>query len=430
MGEWELIRHLVLAGGLLFLFAFATAYEAAVQALSVSRLQELLRERGLEADRFLREIIENERCFRVSVAILSALCVGCFLLFSGSVWVWPKLQQGGWAWLKPTLVLLTIQAMIRGISARTGDVTVERLVFSMARAAWFLTVPIRPLARLIFAGQRLLARSLGYTVETGKEELEEEVIAAVEDGEIAGVVEETEGKMIRSILEFADSDVADIFTPRTEMVTIDVQAPVSEAISLAIREGHSRLPVHEGNRDNIIGIFYVREALRYWGQPQEKIPPLRQMLRKPLFVPETKKVSELLREMQHGHLHMAIVLDEYGGTAGLVTIEDLLEEIVGEIRDEFDHEETLPALQTIDRNTVIADAHAHVSEVNKIWGVELIPEDADYDTVAGFVLDTLGHIPTPGESFTAGELRVSVLEADERRVERVRIERMLAQEES
>jgi CBS domain containing-hemolysin-like protein len=192
-----------------------------------------------------------------------------------------------------------------------------------------------------------------------------------------------------------------------------------------MEKGYSRLPAYQGNRDNIVGIFYVRDALRHWRKPPEERPPLLELLRPSLFVPETKLISELLAEMRRGESHMAVVLDEYGGTAGLVTMEDVLEEIVGDIQDEFDAKaaDSDGKVRMVDDHTLVADGNAHVSEINKLLGDDVIPEDDDYETAAGFVLDNLGHIPKIGESFVYDEkLAVRVLQADERRVRRVRLQ--------
>ncbi len=174
-----------------------------------------------------------------------------------------------------------------------------------------------------------------------------------------------------------------------------------------------------------MGIFYVRDALRHWNKPPDERPPLADVLRPPLFVPETKLIPDLLAQMRGGESHMAVVLDEYGGTAGLVTMEDVLEEIVGDIQDEFDSREAGNdgRARKMDDHTVIADGHAHVSEINKMLGDDVIPEDDDYETAAGFVLDNLGHIPKIGESFVYdGKVGVRVLQADERRVRRIRFQ--------
>jgi CBS domain containing-hemolysin-like protein len=231
--------------------------------------------------------------------------------------------------------------------------------------------------------------------------------------------------MIEGIFEFKDSDVADIIIPRTEMTSVNADADLSDAIALAMEKGYSRLPAYRGNRDNIVGIFYVRDALRYWDRPAGERPKLADMLRPPLFVPETKPISELLAEMRRGQSHMAVVLDEYGGTSGLVTIEDVLEEIVGDIQDEFDAK-SVPSdgkVRRLDDGALIADGNTHVGEINKMLGEDLIPEDDDYETAAGFVLDNHGHIPKIGESFVFEEkLAVRVLQADERRVKRVRLQ--------
>lgn len=419
----DVIQHGFVTVAFVLFGGFAAAYEAAIQSFRVSRLEDLLEANGRTRDRFLNDILEETNAFRLAAAFSSALCNGGFILYAGWAWVAPYMQGGdlsatGWAHVG---YLLVAMMLLRGGSALAGDILAERLVLSMARPAWFLTFPLRPVTRLLLGAHRVVARGVGRDVGKSREDLEDEVIAAVSDGELKGVVEEEQREMIERVFELRDSDVADIFTPRTEMVTVEVGDGLEEAIRVSVESGHSRLPVHEGTRDNIIGIFYVRDALLHWDAGREKAPPLREMLRKPLFVPETKNVSELLQEMQRGKLHIAIVLDEYGGTAGLVTIEDVLEELVGEIHDEFDKEEIESSIRRISPHTIVAHGHEHVHSVNEALDKELLPEDDDYETLAGFVLDNLGHIPEPGETFLHAGWQFRILTADERRVGDVEI---------
>lgn len=426
------IQHGLAVVAFLLFGGFAGAYEAAIQSFRVSRLEDLLESNGRKRDRFLNDILEQTNAFRLAAAFASALCNGAFLLYAGGVWVVPHIEGGvlqGTGWAHMAYVLLALM-LLRGISALSGDILAEKLVLSMARPAWFLTLPLRPVTRLLLGAHRVVARGVGREVNKSREDLEDEVIAAVSDGELKGVVEEEQREMIERVFELRDSDVADIFTPRTEMVTVEVADGLEEAIRVSVESGHSRLPVHEGTRDNIIGIFYVRDALLHWNGGREKAPPLREMLRKPLFVPETKNVGELLQEMQRGKLHIAIVLDEYGGTAGLVTIEDVLEELVGEIHDEFDKEEIVSTIRRVNPHTIIAHAQEHVHSVNEALDNELLPEDDDYETLGGFVLDNLGHIPEAGEAFTHEGWRFRILSADERRVGEVEIRPVLESDDA
>lgn len=403
----------------------AGAYEAALQVFSVSRLDDLLAERNRPKGRVLNGIIDDAQVFRVAAAFVSALCYGGFLLIGAFCWVLPNLPgrntplEAHYGWLTGAGALLLAMAILRALSATTGELLAERMVARMAIPAWLITRPFYWLSRILFRIHRLVARGAGVSIEKTQEQLEDEVIAAVSDGELAGIVNEGQREMIERVFDFVHTDVADIFTPRTAMRSLEVDTPLNEAIASAIECGHSRLPVYEGTRDNILGVFHVRDVLSHWGA--ENPPTLRSLMRQPFFVPETKNVVDLLQQMQRGRLQFAIVLDEYGGTAGIVTIEDVLEEIVGDIHDEFDKPEDAQQLKVLSSGHLLADGQVHVSDINEALEENLLPEDDDYETVAGFVLDNLGHIPKVGEEFNFNHLRVKVVSADERRVRRVEI---------
>ena len=200
---------------------------------------------------------------------------------------------------------------------------------------------------------------------------------------------------------------------------VELCTPIEEAVELAVGCGHSRLPVFATDRDHVVGILYVKDLLQHWSQENRAGIEIESLMRPPFFVPETKHIGELLREFQTRKLHIAIVLDEYGGTAGLITIEDILEEIVGEIADE--HAPAPPDLvQTVGDSQVEVDARIHVDEINARLEVSL-PEDDGFETLGGFIVSHLGRIPAVGEEFDWANLRFTVIEADERRVHRLEI---------
>jgi CBS domain containing-hemolysin-like protein len=206
-------------------------------------------------------------------------------------------------------------------------------------------------------------------------------------------------------------------TPRTEIFGIHADASYEEARRAVVEGGHSRIPVYEESLDHIIGVLYVKDLLRYG--PGDAFD-VRKAMRTPPYVPLTKSLHDLLNEFRANKVQIAIVLDEYGGTAGLATIEDILEELVGEIDDEYDQPEPAP-MNWLDENTLEVDARVHVSEVNEALGVEL-PEDGDYETIGGFVFSTLGKIPARGEQFAHANLQISVLDAEPRKIRRLRLQ--------
>jgi magnesium and cobalt transporter len=251
--------------------------------------------------------------------------------------------------------------------------------------------------------------------ERDEEDAEQEVEAFIEVGEREGILEAAEGEMVRGIVDLGETRVREIMTPRTDLVALPSESPVSEARKVALREGHSRFPVYQGTIDNIVGVLHVRDLLRAWDEGWEDAP-VSGFARPAVFVPETRTVAELLAEMRAGS-HLALVVDEYGGLAGLVTIEDLLEEIVGDIRDEHDAEEA--DVQPQADGSAVVSGLAHVEELEELFHVEF--GEREFDTVGGLVTATLGRVPEVGESLEVHGLRIEVLEADPRRVFRVRI---------
>jgi CBS domain containing-hemolysin-like protein len=253
----------------------------------------------------------------------------------------------------------------------------------------------------------------------GEEAAKAEILQAAEEGAAEGAVGADEVEMIESVMEFGETRVGEIMTPRTDIFALPVETPWQEASGQIVAAGHTRVPVYEGDLDNIIGVLYAKDLLQFVARHEQV--PLRNIMRKPYFVPETKPLDDLLREFKRRKVHIAVVLDEYGGTAGIATIEDLLEEIVGEIADEYDREQP-QEMKRLNEKTVEIDARMHIDDLNDALQLSL-PEDEDYDTVAGFIFAQLGYIPQPGEKLDARGARFAVLAADERKITRLRVER-------
>ncbi len=248
---------------------------------------------------------------------------------------------------------------------------------------------------------------------------EDDIIELIEDVEEIGELEESQKDMLNNIFEFDDITASEIMTPRTDMISIEVNDPLSSAIESAIENGYSRLPVYEDDIDHIIGILYIKDLLSYVGKALPKTVNIRTFLRETHFVPDTKKCDELFDEMNEKHLQMAIVVDEYGGVAGIVTIEDLLESIVGNMQDEFDHEED--EVTRLDDDSFEVDGTLSIGELGELLNCEF-PE-GDYDTVAGFLLDLLGHIPDEDAETVIEyeDLTFTVQQMEDRRIEQVLI---------
>ena len=254
--------------------------------------------------------------------------------------------------------------------------------------------------------------------EENGEAAKQEILQAASDGHAEGAVDAGEVEMIESVMELDETQAAEIMTPRTDIIALPVEASFADACARITEAGHTRMPVYDADLDSIIGVLYAMDLLHHLG---DQLPPsLRELMRKPFFIPESKALDELLTEFKAGHHHIAVVLDEYGGTAGLITVEDILEEIVGEIADEYDKPEP-ESITRIDDRTVEIDGRVHVDDLNDALKLE-IPEDEDYDTVAGLVISELGRIPVANEDLLAYNARLTVLEADERKITRLRVE--------
>ena len=250
--------------------------------------------------------------------------------------------------------------------------------------------------------------------------MEEEILAAAADGEREGLIERGGKDMIESIISFYDAEAASVMTPRIAMVSMAADLTLPDGVRIATTCGHSRIPVFKGTEDNIVGILYVKDFLRHFGAPGWETRTIGDIVRKAYFVPENKKISALFQEFKTQRFHIAIVLDEYGGTAGLITIEDILEEIVGEIADEFEIQRAGTRLRRIDERTFEVDAAMRADDLEDALDIVLPGEDS-YETVAGFLYSLWGRIPRVGEAMAQGRLRFEVVEADERRVKTVRV---------
>ena len=263
----------------------------------------------------------------------------------------------------------------------------------------------------------LVRRLAGAPVRDAKafaDELEQEIFNVVEEGELHGVVDEGEKEMIESVIEMGDTRVEEIMTPRTDVVAMPVGSDLNAVLDTIRSQGHSRIPVYDETIDTILGVLYVKDLL---GRDDEKPFQLRAIMRKALFIPESKLVRDLLRDFQKQKVHMAVVLDEYGGTAGLVTIEDILEELVGELADEY--EAAAPAeVKRIDDRTYEVDARMRIDDLSDQLHITL-PDNQDYETIGGFVFSTLGKIPKVGERCEHANVGIQVLAAEPRRITRL-----------
>lgn len=294
----------------------------------------------------------------------------------------------------------------------------------------FLLPVIRPFLPLMaFAADpfhRLFDRSRRkeQELENGDEEEEQDagddIQALIDVGEAEGILEEEEGELIHSIIEFGDTSVNEVMTPRPDIVAVPATSTVREARDVMIESKYSRLPVYRDQIDNVEGLIYVRDLLEHWAEGDED-GPITSMVRDVYFIPETKPVAELLEEMQKAHVQLSMVIDEYGGVSGLVTVEDILEEIVGEIEDEDIGGEELEEIVEKDKGCYEVLGSTEIGKIERLFDMEI--EADDFTTIAGLVINESGKVPQPGEHLTFRGLEVEVLEADERRIGRLRVKR-------
>ena len=395
------------------------------------QLETYCRRRGTR-ESFGRILAEHDHA---ALAAESLQGIGCVLLLVGVVLYWlPSsgevadrktfqwLGSGGMTLLVSALVLLATLIWIPRAVVRVWSAPLIyhgwflwRLI---QRLLWPLTVGILVFDTVI---NRLAGRD--DDPEDEEEAFEDEIRTIVSAGLREGLLEEDAREMIEGVIELGDADVLDIMTPRSEINALDADLKWPEVLRFVVEVGRTRIPVFEKTLDNIIGILYVKDLFPELDKnPQGLQIPLSQLVRKPWFIPATKAVDELLREFLKTRNHMAIVVDEYRAVAGVVTIEDALEEIVGEIIDEHDKEEE-DEIQVVDEKTIDVLGRTHIDEINERFGWGLSESD-DYDTVGGLILHELGSIPTANEELKLDGLKMTVLEVSRRRVERIRLQQL------
>ncbi len=312
------------------------------------------------------------------------------------------------------LLLLTVQVTARALAMRHLETTAAHLGPWVRYAAVVLSPFIRLLSALEHAVLGGAQTATLDDVLVGDEGLQ----LLLQTGEEPGIIEVDEKEMIAGIIELGETVVREVMVPRIDVVAVPETIALPDALDLIITAGHSRIPVYRGTIDNVQGVLYAKDLLRPYREGRFDVP-IKELLRPAYFVPESKKIDELLRELQQSKVHMAIVVDEYGGTAGVVTIEDLLEEIVGDIQDEYDSED--PMVTRTTENEYSFDARISLDEVSKLVGVDLPTEESD--TLGGFIFSQLGRVPTAGSQVVFGPLTFEVQSISGRRIQKVRVVR-------
>lgn len=409
--------------GLLAASAFFSSVESAYFSLNRSILNRLGNTTDTRARRVLRlmqrprlllaSILTGNTIVNTAIAAVSALWA---IRIAGKLGLDSGLVVGIEVVLI-TLVILYFGELIPKLQALRNAEEWALNTSLVVRGVIWITFPISwPLAKLATH----LSRIFGVEQHRVMGMSEEEIRALVEVGHEHGVIEQEERQMIHSIFELGDTIVREVMVPRIDMAAVSSEATLEEILTIVTQYGHSRIPVYERKIDNIIGIVHVKDLLLAVQEPN--LFDLPKIVRKVYVVPEEKKIDDLLREFQKEKVHMAIVLDEYGGTAGLITLEDIIEEIVGEIQDEYDKEQPLSA--RIDERTVIASGRLSIYDLNQVIGHELVEESDAYDTVGGFVYSQLGVVPRRGDSFDFNGFTFKVEELIGRRISRIKVEKL------
>lgn len=297
----------------------------------------------------------------------------------------------------------------------------EKVSFAVVPVLLFVSKVTKPFVKILSLSTNAVVRLFGLDPNADEEEVtEEEIRMMVDVGQEKGVIEDVQKEMINNIFEFDDIDVADIMTHRTDMACVDEEDSLADIIKLSMDEGYSRIPVYEEDPDNVVGIVYIKDLLKYIGSSLPKTLKLKDVMRKAYYVPETKRCGALFAEMTEKHIQMAIVVDEYGGTAGLVTLEDIVEAIVGNIQDEYDNEDE--EISKINETTFTIDGVTDLEEVEGQLGIQF-PED-DFDTLGGFIISRLGFLPQDGDmnAVEFENIRFTVLNVEDRRIGKVKVE--------
>jgi putative hemolysin len=396
--------------------AFFAASEAAIVSINRIRARALVEKKIRGAQRLERLVDDRNR------TLTSVLIGSTFVLLAADSLatylfvIWGVPHAAVWSTVVMTVAILLFGEILpKTLAVGTGDRTALRLAPLLAAVKTVLA----PLTAAFLAITDRLVRLFGGHGAAGPYVTEDDIKTLVNVGVEQNVLEEQERELIHSIIEFGDTIVREVMTPRTEMVTVNVSSSPRRALDLVVAEGYSKLPVYEETVDDIIGVVHDRELLIALSNGTVAETSLRSLMRPVTHVPENKRVAELLREMQRGKYSLAIVLDEYGGTAGLVTMEDLLEEIVGEIRDEHDEGEEEPIVRIAEGESVV-EAGTNIEDVNAALGIALPHEE--FETIGGFTVGLFGRLPREGEEIDAREgVKLRVDRTRNRRILTVRV---------
>lgn len=431
----SIILRLLTLFALILINAFFASGEIAIISLNDSKLKRQA-EAGDKKARILCNLTNEPSKFLATIQVgvtLAGLFASAFAADSfsepfASLFAFTGLSVG----FRNTISLFIITIILSVFTLVFGELVPKRIAMRYYdKVSYFAAVPLgfiytflRPFVWFLAMSTNGFLRLFGIKPGDEPEEItEEEIRLLVDVGNEKGFIEESQKDMINNIFEFDDLDASDVMTHRTELTAVKKDSPISEIIKLSIEEGYSRIPVFEDDLDNIIGVIYVKDLLILVGKESPKDDPISKYMRPILFVPETGRCGDLLKEFIAKKIHIAVVIDEYGGTAGLVTMEDLLEAIVGNIQDEYDNEEE--EISRLDDKTFTIDGSTDLDEISDQLEIE-IDSDGDFDTLGGLIINELGRIPGIDEKPTIilDNISFTVIEMDDKRISKVRVEKL------
>ena len=430
----NLVFQILLLFVLILVNAFFAMSEMAVVSLNDAKIEKMA-EDGHKKAKLIMKLTKNPTRFLSTIQI--GVTLAGFLTSASAATAFAEMLTDAVtnAWNIPesivspvAVVLITLVmsyfSLVLGELApkRIGMQVPEKIAFAVAKPLLVISKITAPFVKFLSLSTNGVVRLLGFDPNANEEVVtEEEIRMMVDVGGEKGVIEDAQKEMINNIFEFDDMDAGDIMTHRTDVVAADINdITLEEFMNLAIEHGRSRIPLFDEDIDNIVGIVYVKDLLKFVGKEVKAKGTLKNIMREPYFIPETKSCGELFKEMSSKRIQMAVVVDEYGGTAGIVTLEDIVEAIMGNIQDEYDIEEE--EISKIDENTFTVDGTIDIEEIDELIGKEL-PE-GDYETLAGFIMDELQCIPKDGEmnEVVFENVKFTVLSVEDRRIEKIKVE--------
>lgn len=410
---------------LLIMSGFFSGSEVALFSLDKKKIRDLKKTHRIVGS-YIHVILENPRRLLVTILLgntisnIAASIISVIIALEAATYFSISRELA----IFIQIIILTVIILI--IGEITPKLWANRYPDHFAR---LVAIPLYWISILFYPIAKIITDILKFITSKVKTDKSKTALKEIEISELAdlgaekGTLEEGESEIIQSIVDFKNVTVREVMTPRVDIKAVSVETDFDELMKVITESGHSRIPLYETNLDNIVGIIYAKDLLPYLRNPElRKTTTLRKIARDTMFVPETKFINELLHDFQEKKLHLGIVVDEYGGTAGLISLEDIIEEIVGDIRDEYDHEEK--EIVKLNENTIIVLGKVPIVDLNEVLGQDFSSESGDYDTVGGFIFNQAGIIPEQGFHFTFNNYKFTVKEVINKRINKVMIEKL------